>query len=261
LPPTVKDAFIPGVKKNFLTRAIFFLACVVDAFFRALRFAGLKVIHRVGEFSSIPFPVVGDGKSDAQTGKGRHAHRKLDVILSHMPADVHRIVDIGSNNGFYAIGLAQRGYSVLGYEPVARFVSGANRILEWYGIQNVSFFQQGIDRENAGHLFASDVTLVLSVFHNWVRLDSWDGAIDILSGIWGNTRRAMFFELADTLDNRFIASFPTMPDMGGTTAECTAFIKEQILGRLEGARVEFIDMMPTDYINGSARHLFIVHRI
>jgi hypothetical protein len=51
-----------------------------------------------------------------------------------------------------------------------------------------------------------------------------------------------------------------MPNMGSSIDECRDYMQREILGVLPGAKVEFVGMMPTDYINGAARHFFVVRR-
>jgi SAM-dependent methyltransferase len=231
-----------------------------DSALKGVRFRNLVAQHRLGGFSSAPFPVLGKSRHGSASGKGRNSFTKLQVLLDNMPKNAQTIVDIGSNNGFFAIHLAQQGYDVLGYEPVRSFVQGSNQVCEEFGIPNAVFIERGMDLENSKRLFDADVTLVLSVWHNWVKQADFPTAIEILKNIWARTRVAMFFELASTLDNRYIAGFDTMPNMGSTVDECGEFIAREIVGKLPNADVELLGLVPTDYINGSARHMFIARR-
>lgn len=231
-----------------------------DSALQRARFGSLLVSHRLGGFSSAPFPVARQVRSSSPNGKGRHSFEKLDRIVRHMPAGARTVVDIGSNNGFFAIHLALADYDVLGYEPVQEFVAGANQVCERYQIPNAAFIARGIDLESSAGLFDADVTLVLSVFHNWVKQFDFETALRILQNIWSRTKQAMFFELADTLDNTYIAGFSTMPSMGSSTEECGIFMAERILGPLANGTVQSLGMMPTDYRNGAARHFFVVQR-
>lgn len=234
---------------------------LADETLRSARYGSLRLSHKLGGFSSAPFPGQRPLASSPDEGKGRNSYKKLEALRAHMPSGVQTVLDIGSNNGFFSIHLALEGYDVIGYEPVTDFVRGATQVCERMGVGNAAFIARGMDIGNSRRLFHADATLVLSVFHNWVKQSSFTDALTILSNIWAHTRNAMFFELADTVDNTYIAGFDTMPRMGSTVQECTDFIAREILGKLEGAEVEFLGMMPTDYRNGSARHLFIVRRV
>jgi SAM-dependent methyltransferase len=231
---------------------------VSDSLLRQLRFANLRAAHKVGGFSSIPFPVLETANLSGE--KGANSFKRLETVLAHMPAGTRQVVDIGSNNGFFSIALAERGYEVIGYEPHAPFVRGATQICERFQIPNVTFFVKGLDPTSSKDVFDSDVCLVLSVFHNWVKQYGFEGANQVLTNLWSKTRKTMFFELASTLDNQYIAGFDTMPNMGSTIDECREFMQREILGVLPDAKIEFVGMMPTDYINGSARHFFVVRR-
>jgi SAM-dependent methyltransferase len=247
------------MNKRSMTKRLLKLSAFADSACRKGQFQNLLLRHKLGGFSSAPFPT-SDSKRPNGDGKGSHSFDKLQEILARIPEGSRSVIDVGSNNGFFSIGLAQQGYSVIGYEPEREFVSGANQICDRYAVDNAAFFSEGLDVDSSESMFSGDVTLVLSVFHNWVKQYDFESAIRILINIWSHTRRAMFFELADTIDNQFIAGFESMPSMGTSVEECGQFIKTTILGRLQDAQVEFIRLMPTDYRNGSARHLFIVRR-
>lgn len=246
------------MKLPTLRRTVLGLSRAGDAILRQLRFVNLRAAHKIGGFSSIPFPVL--ETANLSGSKGANSFKRLEAVIALLPSDTRQIVDIGSNNGFFAIALATRGYDVIGYEPHAPFVRGATLICECFQISNATFFVKGLDPTTSKDVFDCDACLVLSVFHNWVKQYGFDGAKQILVNLWSKTRKAMFFELASTLDNQYIAGFDTMPNMGSTSDECREFMQREILGALPDAKVEFVGMMPTDYINGSARHFFVVRR-
>jgi SAM-dependent methyltransferase len=231
---------------------------VGDRLLRQLSFANLRATHKLGGFSSIPFPM--DQSAGTRDGKGANSFIRLETVLRLLPGDTRQVVDIGSNNGFFSIALGQRGYDVIGYEPHAPFVYGARQVCEHFQITNVSFFVKALDPESSRDVFDCDSMLVLSVYHNWVKQFGFAGANQILQNLWSRTRKAMLFELASTLDNQYIAGFASMPDMGATEEACTEFMKKEILGGLSGGHVELVGMMPTDYINGRARHFFSIRR-
>lgn len=234
---------------------------MLNRLYKFLLFNNLLFSHKVGGVSSIPLPIIDDKRKNKNKKKGFNSYKKLDLILKNIPKDAKKIIDIGSNNGFFSIKLAQKGYQVIGYEPTDKFVESSNMICRKYDINNVVFYKIGIDKDSSESLFDADISLVLSVMHNWVKQSDYNTAIDILQNIWAKTNKIMFFELADTIDNEYIAGFDTMPYMGKTTSECTVFMKNNILAQLDEAKVEFLELMPTDYNNGTARHLFKISRI
>jgi len=234
---------------------------IFNKLYQSLLFKNLLFSHKIGGVSSIPLPFIDDKRKNINKKKGFNSYKKLDVIFKNIPKDAKNIIDIGSNNGFFSIKLAQKGYQVIGYEPTDKFVESSNMICRKYGINNAAFYKIGLDKDSSESLFDADISLVLSVLHNWVTQFDYNTAIDILKNIWAKTNKTMFFELADTIDNEYIAGFDTMPSMGNTTSECTVFMKNKMLAQLDNAKVEFLELMPTDYNNGTARHLFKISRI
>jgi len=234
---------------------------IFNKLYQSLLFKNLLFSHKIGGVSSIPLPFIDDKRKNIDKKKGFNSYKKLDVIFKNIPKDAKNIIDIGSNNGFFSIKLAQKGYQVIGYEPTDKFVESSNMICRKYGINNAAFYKIGLDKDSSESLFDADISLVLSVLHNWVTQFDYNTAIDILKNIWAKTNKTMFFELADTIDNEYIAGFDTMPSMGNTTSECTVFMKNKMLAQLDNAKVEFLELMPTDYNNGTARHLFKISRI
>ncbi len=234
---------------------------IFNKLYQSLLFKNLLFSHKIGGVSSIPLPFIDDKRKNKNKKKGLNSYKKLDVIFKNIPKDAKNIIDIGSNNGFFSIKLAQKGYQVIGYEPTDKFVESSNMICRKYGINNAAFYKIGLDKDSSESLFDADISLVLSVLHNWVTQFDYNTAIDILKNIWAKTNKTMFFELADTIDNEYIAGFDTMPSMGNTTSECTVFMKNKMLAQLDNAKVEFLELMPTDYNNGTARHLFKISRI
>ena len=244
-----------------MKRLILIPIIILNKLYKFLLFKNLLFSHKVGGVSSIPLPIIDDKRKDKNKKKGLNSYKKLDLILKNIPKDAKNIIDVGSNNGFFSIKLAQKGYQVIGYEPTDKFVESSNMICRKYDINNAVFYKIGLDKDSSESLFDADISLVLSVLHNWVKQSDYNTAIEILKNIWSKTNKIMFFELADTIDNEYIASFDTMPSMGNTTSECTIFMKNKMLAQLTNAKVEFLELMPTDYNNGTARHLFKISRI
>jgi len=162
---------------------------MLNKLYKSLLFKNLLFSHKIGGVSSIPLPIIDDKRKDKNKKKGLNSYKKLDLILKNIPKDAKNIIDVGSNNGFFSIKLAQKGYQVIGYEPTDKFVESSNMICGKYDVNNAVFYKIGIDKDSSESLFDADISLVLSVLHNWVRQSDYNTAIDILKNIWAKTNK------------------------------------------------------------------------
>lgn len=182
---------------------------------------------------------------------------KLKYVLDNMPKEARTALDIGCYNGYYSLALAKRDIFTIGCEPQARLL----KIAQLSGYEKmdlpVAFSGIGINLENVNRLPLVDVSLVLSVMHNWVVSHGWDGAIQILDAIWSKTKYCMFFEMPNPVQNNTRAN--TLKEMGVTDDECKVFI-DKMLDSLDCSEVTFLDYMYTDFRGDEKRHLFKVVR-
>lgn len=221
-------------------------------------FFNLKLKYAVDAFH-VPLPMIGIKRGCSTTsGKGQTSIHKLEIISSHLPSDTKTIIDIGSNNGFFSISLALKGYYVTGYEPDIKLLKISEFVAHKVNVKNIALSNLGIDPDNVNIIPNADVSLVLSVFHWWVQIHGYEVAMTILKIIWKKTKRAMFFELPNTVENKKIAQW--MPDMGKNIAEAELFIRK-MLETLEYSKVELLAFLPTDFRPDERRHLFLVKKV
>lgn len=252
-PAKVVKFLIEKIKKIILWVLDLFEIIIENLFL-----INLKLKYAVSAFH-VPLPMIGINKGCSTTsGKGQSSINKLEIISSYLPVNTKTILDIGSNNGFFSISLALKGYYVIGYEIDIKLHKIAVFVSRKVNAKNVAFFPLGIDPDNVNFIPEVDVSLVLSVFHWWVRLYGYDKAMIILRIIWKKTRKAMFFELPNTVENKKVAKW--MPDMGDNSREAEHFIK-RMLESLEYSKVELLAFLPTDFRPNERRHLFIVRKI
>lgn len=208
-------------------------------------------------FFHVPLPMLGIDASKDSAGGGETSLKKRELILKNIPSDCLTAVDIGSYNGFFALELAQRGIWVTGYEPEPELLSVCHFLVRRLNLDNAAFFGAGINKDNVRFIPEADVALVLSVFHDWVWQGDYASALEILRTIWSKTRKVMFFELPNTVENEKIARY--MPSMGNNVQECEAYIQRMLEG-LGAARIRLLSFWPTDFRLKERRHLFIVEK-
>jgi membrane-associated phospholipid phosphatase len=136
---------------------------------------------------------------------GLHASRRPEAIESRWAAiepvieqvDAGSAIDVGANVGLYTLRLAEAGLVSVGVERDARFARMA-----LYGRKKACLPDAGImvvqlDPSNAEVLPVADATLVLSVWHHFVREHGLQPATALLAEIWRHTRKVMFFETGE----------------------------------------------------------------
>lgn len=239
-------------------RILLWVSNLFEVIIESLFFINLK-LKNAGDAFHVPLPMIGINSGiTTSTGKGQTSKKKLEIISSHMPIKGKTILDVGSNNGFFSIMLALKGYYVIGYEPDTVLLKVAELTAHKVNAKNVAFFNLGIEPKNVNFIPEVDVSLVLSVFHWWVQIFDYETAVEILKIIWQKTKKTMFFELPNTVENKKIANW--MPDMGKDVLEAELFIRK-MLETLEFSKVELLALLPTDFRPNERRHLFIVRKI
>lgn len=207
---------------------------------------------------NIPLPELGLTRGNPVTaGKGSGSFKKWQIMNSLIPHGVKTALDIGCNNGFFTLRLAQRGIFTIGVDPDMDLIRLAQlaTIETKQGLAALSLL--AVDQKNVSLLPEADVTLVLSVAHRWVRNYGRSAADAIVAALWKKTRKIMFFETPDPCQNTKEAPF--LFYMGRTESECENFVLKW-LGLFENAKVSFLGALPTDFRPGEKRRLFAVQR-
>lgn len=180
-------------------------------------------------------------------------------LAAIMPV-LHRVgassaLDVGSNLGWFCLSLASAGIASVGVEsspPAYRTALLATRASK---LSNVAQMIIEVAPDNVELLPRADGTLVLSIWHHWVRAYGAAGADQIMQAIWRHTRKALFF---DTGELEMPASWG-LPEMKPSPEEWIA----QYLRRVcEGATVEYLGLHAAFTPEGEpcARNLFTAVR-
>jgi hypothetical protein len=79
----------------------------------------------------------------------------------------------------------------------------------------------------------------------------------MLRTIWDRTGKVLYFETPNPCENTKMA--PHLRQMGSTVAECEQFVRA-MFGRMNGAHIELLAYLPTDFRGDERRHLFKIAR-
>jgi SAM-dependent methyltransferase len=137
------------------------------------------------------------------------------------------VLDLGSNLGWFCLSLASAGIAVVGVESDPSAYRTALLAARKSGLPNVGFLVMEIRPETVDLLPAADGTLMLSIWHHWVRAYGVDVADEIVRSIWARTRKVLLF---DTGENEMPASWG-LPQMKPTAKEWLAeYLKRTCAG-------------------------------
>ena len=154
--------------------------------------------------------------------------------------------------------LAERGFIVLGFEPSRRLIRIAGAAADRVGQSSVAFAPNPIDPGNVQILPDADVVLVLSVFHDWCKAFGLQRSVEMLDGVWTKTRKMLFFEMPNTVENSSVRD--VLPSMGASPDAAAGYIAD-LLSALADGVVTLLGHFPTDFRGqGERRHLFVVRR-
>jgi len=142
-----------------------------------------------------PLPWI--GINQAQRGEGTNARWKA-IETSLTGLSIHSGMDIGCNLGYFCFALAQKGIPMLGVDMDSRYIRVAQYASAKIGLSTVGLCQMMINTETVALLPNVDLTLILSVWHHWVRSYGLDKASQILSALWNKTEQVLFFETGET---------------------------------------------------------------
>ena len=211
--------------------------------------------------SGLPLPVreLGIARGSALThGKGEGTVLRWAAIERELPEPPGFALDIGSHSGFFSMRLAERGFIVLGFEPSRRLIRIAGAAADRVGQSSVAFAPIPIDPGNVQILPDADVVLVLSVFHDWCKAFGLQRSVEMLDGVWTKTRKVLFFEMPNTVENSSVRD--VLPSMGASPDAAAGYIADLLSGLADGV-VTLLGHFPTDFRGqGERRHLFVVRR-
>lgn len=215
-----------------------------------------RVLHARLKGLPLPLPELGiqNGGVEFSAGKGISSFEKWGLIRSALPEGVKTALDIGANNGFFSLRLANEGVFTVGFEPDTELLHlGVVAACKSQACP-IAFSPMPITLENVIDLPRADVTLVLSVAQRWVHIYGQDGMMKILHEIWAKTERAMFFELPNPVQSSKESKWLSF--LGNTEEEMEPAIVN-LLAQIGATNVKLLGYLPTDFRPDERRHLFI----
>jgi len=141
-----------------------------------------------------PLPSLGIEAAERATGSIERwaAIRKC---IADLP--ISTAMDIGSNAGYFSFALADEGVLTLGIEMDRRLLRIALHAAKKINSNRVGFCHLKIDHRTVELLPTVDLTLLLSVWHHWVRYYGVEQATEILAKVWQRCSRMLVFETGE----------------------------------------------------------------
>ena len=176
-------------------------------------------------------------------GRWRAIERVLDGL------DVGSAMDIGAAEGFYSLRLADRGVRVIAVEakarPVRILAAAAAAAAERSGARGLAQLRMTVGPDTVGLLPTTDATVMLSVWHHWVRVHGLAAAIDMLTRVWERTAVVLFFETGEQMTADY-----GLPELG---PDPRSALVDLLRSACPDGEVRFLGRFPE-------RHLFAVSR-
>ena len=168
---------------------------------------------------------------------------------------VETAMDIGTNAGYFAIKLAQRGISTVAIDFDPSCVRTATTAVRRNRLDNVAILSLELRPDMVRLLPSTDCTLLLSVWHHLVRFQGLRVASDLLADVWERTDKVLFF---DTGEDEMPVEFG-LPEMTPTPA---AWLAEYLRATCPGSQVEHLGTHGAFDADGrlADRNLFAVVR-
>lgn len=165
---------------------------------------------RVDLFPFLPYQTLPQiGLKNGRRGLG--TQERWSAIWAQVDgAHVRSAMDIGCNVGFFCLGLAGKGIPTLGVDFEPRLLRIARMAAARLKARRLAFTHLLVDDETVCLLPTVDLTLLLSVWHHWVRYNGLTAATNLLERVWQKTQWGLVFE---TGEREMPASF-RLPDMG-----------------------------------------------
>jgi SAM-dependent methyltransferase len=153
---------------------------------------------------------------------------RLDEIKRNITTDKNpeTLIDFGANSGFFSLGLAEKIQHVYAVDSSRHSIDILNTICRIKNISNISTIQKKITPVAIHEFPVVDYSLVLSIWHHWVKDFGMDKASGILHQIFQNTNKKLFFDTgASELPSKYKYVF-------NDNEEISFFLKENLGGRV-----------------------------
>lgn len=139
---------------------------------------------------------------------------RLALIANDMGEPPAEVSDIGCQIGFFSFSLAERGYSVTGYDMNAQNIQICHMLNELSDLSTrPRFIDIAFMPETAEAFETADYTLCLAVFHHIIYYHGLSVARELVPVLRNKTRQRLYFEIGQS--NEPVEPWAKyMPDMG-----------------------------------------------
>jgi SAM-dependent methyltransferase len=142
-----------------------------------------------------PLPWIGYHDADRATGTAERWEVMRPIIQA---SGSQTALDIGCNVGFFSFAMAEMGLAVVGVDAQQKELRIAAFVRRRLHARYVGLLSLLIDPATVRLLPTADCTLLLSVWHHWVKGYGMDAATAMLATVWERTGRIMMFETGET---------------------------------------------------------------
>ncbi len=172
----------------------------------------LRCHHALFALPEIYHPLLVPGFTDIKAK--RPCKDRLRLIINDMEDIPAKVNDIGCQIGFFSFSLAERGYSVTGYDMnkqnilICRMLNELNNCPTKPAFKNTAFMPETIDAFSS-----ADYTLCLAVFHHIIYYHGLSVAQKLIAVLRNKTRKRLYFEIGQS--NEPVEPWAKhLPDMG-----------------------------------------------
>jgi SAM-dependent methyltransferase len=125
-------------------------------------------------------------------------------------------VDVGCNTGWFPFSLAERGVASVGIDGDERLLRIAQYAMRRLPQFDVGFLHLLVSPRTVSLVPHADCTVLLSVWHHFVRDYGLETAGDLLGSLWEGTQKVLFFETGESAEMPASWRLPAMePDSRG----------------------------------------------
>jgi len=178
-----------------------------------------------------PLPWIGIHEAEI---RGKATYSRWEQISKNLPPQKGKVaLDIGSCYGFFSIKMAERGYIVFGIDFNPKHIEIARYAVPDEFRRSCHFLELKITPDNVNTLPSTNYTLLLSVWHHWVKHFGLLNATKMLKSVWGKTQEGIFFESGE---GEVVVQFdlPFSPD------KAREWLQEYLEQTCDGAIVEVL---------------------
>lgn len=238
---------ISTIRKNLRTLK----TGVIDQ--RKASFRRLKELYREGGVSEV-YRGIRDYYVYNVADEAYHSSRtdnedRWEIIEPHLNTEYESMIDLGCADGFFLDKAAAYGLEVQGFEGNQNRVDRARELC--LGRENVTVEQRYLSPDNIDDLPPSDVVLLLTVHHHWIRQYGWDEAAEMVRTIAAGTELLFYEPPGDKKIGRDGSETPLDP------ADSIDYYRDE-LAEMFGDKITILGVAMVEYNNSDRSDPFFV---